>query len=565
MIEIQSNEVKADKDQTLIFIKEVIEKIANGFTKQYLPITDYLMNDNFYIQPIEFYDPKNKLPIPTQKVTITFKIPKNLNYEEVTFNIENENVHYSLFNSININYFENLLYKVINNKEKSAKTLLLHTNFESSRILNFNGEKVNLYTIDDEEDILSNNNCEFFNSQASEFKFLEIEKIVNCIKILWKTLSKNGTKDLITIEEFNLLFEYGKLSFSTENLNKLWKYVDVTKRGSINYVEFLTFCIDMIQCLRAYHIAKYKNNNNNYISTIIKNCVEIMNLHFKEYDFEGNQEISFENLKKSLLKENELFTRKEIEILLKQINPNKNFEFWKFDKILKILYVDNFNYNALMKEDKIYNYLITIFEKQDTLQTKKLHYKKMKYALLIENKLRLNKIQIMFILNFFNINEQPEIDYYKACLIIRDMISDLFSPEIQMQKLEFATPKYHKFENFEDCYNEYYKNVKNLFISYDKDYDHLLNMSEFKVFLDWLIPYIDDKEKEEIFHFTDTNKNLKISYSEFKQNFETLVNLTRIKNVFKTISEIIKDKEEIAVEEEALNKEKESKEKESKE
>ena len=67
-----------------------------------------------------------------------------------------------------------------------------------------------------------------------------------------------------------------------------------------------------------------------------------MNYHFKEYDTDNNQEISFENLKKSLLKENELFTRKDIEIILRQINPESNFQYWKFDKILHILYYNHF-------------------------------------------------------------------------------------------------------------------------------------------------------------------------------------------------------------------------------
>ena len=134
----------------------------------------------------------------------------------------------------------------------------------------------------------------------------------------------------------------------------------------------------------------------------IETAVEIMNTHFKEYDFDENNEISYENLKKCLSKESELFSRKDIEIILKQINPNVNFEYWKFDKILKILFDDNFDYTELMKVDKIYKYLITIFSKQDVEQKRRLHYKKMKYALLIEPKLKLNKIQVKIIKLDFN-------------------------------------------------------------------------------------------------------------------------------------------------------------------
>lgn len=540
MIEVE-REYKADRDQALGYIKEIIEKISPTFTKTYLQITDSMTSENHYTLSIQFYEPKTKQPVSSQKVTLNFKIPRNLDDKELSFQIENESVFYPVFSSININYFENLLYRVMNNKEKMTQKLLLHSNFESSRILKLNGDQVKLYTIEEDEDILSNNEGEFFNTILVEFKPLDLNEIVNLIKILWKTLCLNETSNSITLKEFMLLFDYGKLNFSNENLNKLWKYTDINKKDSITYPEFSIFCIDLIQCLRAYHIAFYKHENNTHLQNKISSCVEIMNLHFKEYDYEGNGEITFENLKKCLLKENELFSRKEIEILLKQINPDKNFEYWKFDRILKILYLDNFNYSGLMKEDKIYRYLIHIFEKQDTLKTKKLHYKKMKYALLIEDKLKLNKVQIMVILNFFNINVHPEIDYYKASLIIRDIIAELFSSEMSIQKIDITGENYQTYENFQDVYNEHSKNIKNNFINFDKDFDHLLSIEEFKDFLNWLIPHIDDSDKVEIFRFCDTNKDEKINYTEFKEHFPSLMNMTRIKNVFKIIGDIINE------------------------
>ena len=102
--------------------------------------------------------------------------------------------------------------------------------------------------------------------------------------------------------------------------------------------------------------------------------------------------------KDSLNKENELFSRCEVEIILKQINPNTKFKYWKFDKILRILYSDYFDYNKLVKEDKIYKYLINIFSKQDELQKKVIHYEKIEYALMIENKLNLAKSQVRFVI-----------------------------------------------------------------------------------------------------------------------------------------------------------------------
>jgi hypothetical protein len=286
-------------------------------------------------------------------------------------------------------------------------------------------------------------------------------------------------------------------------------------------------------------VAYYKHQNNNYLKKKIQTCVDILNLHFKDYDIDGNQEISYENLKKCLLKENEIFSRKEIEIILKQINPEKNFEYWKFDEILKILYIENIDYSQIMKEDKIYNYLIKIFSKQDELNTKKLHYKKMKKALLIEEKLKLNKVQILTILQFFNIPNNPEIEYYKACLIIRDIIQELFSQEMASQKYEISQPDYQVYKPYQDNYDDYIKNIKNIFIKFDKDFDHLLNRDEFSDFILWLIPNMDDTYRRELFDQTDLDRDDKVSYLEFKGIFLKIMNITRYNVVVMEILKII--------------------------
>lgn len=53
----------------------------------------------------------------------------------------------------------------------------------------------------------------------------------------------------------------------------------------------------------------------------------------------------------------------------------------------------------------------------------------------------------------FKINETPEIDYYKASLIIRNMIQELFSSSISVQKVELTNNKNHEYENYEDEYD----------------------------------------------------------------------------------------------------------------
>jgi len=557
-------EFKASEQEALDDLSQILEKISSRFTKNFLNVIE--INENLFQINVEFSEPKNKLPIPQQSVSIYFRIPKSLEKSEYSFQIEKESVFYPLFNSLNLNYFESVLDRVILNKLTMSRKLKLQTNFESTRLISMTGENLKLYTIEDEENIFLNNEGEYFNSDDFEFKLLHVDKIDEYIKILWKTLNLNlnlinettlqnisecnncseGSSCLnyklalsISIDDFKNLFSYGKLNYSEDNMLRLWKYSDKNKKRNLSYMEFFLFAQDFIQCLRAYNIAIYKFNNKSFFENKIKSCVEIMNLHFKEYDHNKNEEISFDNFKKCLLKENELFTKKEIEIILKQVNPEKNFEYWKFEKILRILFLQNFDYYTLIKEDKIYKYLIKIFSKYDPDMNGKIHYTKMKHAFLTESKLKLNKIQIVVILNFFDINNQPEVDYYKASLVMRDIIQELFSAEMVMQKVELTHSKYHTFKNFVDSYDDNLKRIKDIFLMFDLDCDHILDKKEFDDFLNWLIPFLDEDSKKEIFELTDSNKDKKISFPEFKENFDRLMRITRIKNVLKDISYII--------------------------
>ena len=108
-----------------------------------------------------------------------------------------------------------------------------------------------------------------------------------------------------------------------------------------------------------------------------------------------------------------------------------------------------------------------------------------------------------------------------------------------MQKVELTHSKYHTFKNFVDSYDENCKRIKEIFLMFDVDCDHLLDRKEFYEFLGWLIPFLDEETKNEIFVLTDTNKDNKISYPEFKENFDTLMRITRIKNNLKIIADII--------------------------
>ena len=556
---------QATFEETQSFLESILSQISSRFTKKYLPPIENALQESYFFIPVEFFERKNKLPVPEYKVVLIFKVGRSLVQSDISFQIENEAVSFPVFDSLNLKFFESLLDRILLDKYKSSKALHLQTNFEHTRILNLNGENKKLFTIEEDENIFSNNASSFYAYEGIEFQFtkLEVAEIDKLIKIIWKTLVADNSvytkppqvnpistgeennvvkekekEETMTYDKFQLLFKYGKFDISEESMLKLWKYTNKKNNPTITYEEFVNFAITLIHCMRAYTTAKYKHDHNNCFDLKIKKCVEIMNLHFKDYDEDNNQEISFENLKKCLLKENELFTRKEIEIILQQINPEINFQYWKFDKILSILYNKYFDYQKLMTEDKIYKYLISIFAKQDPYKEGKLHYKKMKQAFLTENKIKFDKTEILSLLIHFNITTNPEIQYYEASLILRNIVEYLNSSEIGMQKIDITQPKYMSFENYEDDYDKYCREVKEIFIRYDKDFDHLLNKEEFKAFLIWLVPYLTEEEQEEVFNRMDTKHDDIIDYQEFKAGFQELMERTRIRNVIKDIKTI---------------------------
>ena len=595
-----ADDYQATKEETQALLERILDKIASRFVKKYLPPLENVLEETQFFIPVEFYECKNKLPVPEHKVVVIFKVLRTLQKDGIFFQIENESVSYPLFKSINLSFFESIIDRVLLDKYKTSQALHLQSNFESTRILNLNGELKKLYTILDEENIFLNNKSEYYRYEGVDlnFKTPSIDDILRLVKVICKTLVANNLKPMSTIieefkkereknmeqekeksnvkkkkdlkkeeeeeleqeinklkeqrkeeckkltmsyEQFKRFFEYSKCEMSEENIAKLWKYTNKKKTENIEFPEFVNFAMYLIHSLGAYYISKYKHEHNNCFENKIKNCVNIMNYHFKEYDTENNQEITFENLKKSLLKENELFTRKEIEIILRQINPDTNFQYWKFDKILHILYYNYFNYQKLMEQDKIYKYLIKIFQKQDPHHTGKLHYKKMKLAFLTEDKIKFDKTEILILLAQFDICKNPEIEYFPASLLLRNIVEYLLGSDIGMQKIQIMQGGCGEYEDYEDDYDKYCKQVKEIFIKYDEDFDHILSKQEFVKFIKWLIKYIDEETIDELFGIMDQDKDGVLNYQEFKNGFKKLMEITRIRNVIKEIQTIKND------------------------
>jgi hypothetical protein len=77
------------------------------------------------------------------------------------------------------------------------------------------GEKIKLYTIEEEENILTNNNSEYFRYEG-QFKELDTDSVEKIIRLMWKALNDEKTEK-IQLEKFNyvknILFSF----LNTEN------------------------------------------------------------------------------------------------------------------------------------------------------------------------------------------------------------------------------------------------------------------------------------------------------------------------------------------------------------
>ena len=135
-----AEEYQATKEETQALLEKILDKIASRFVKKYLPPMENVLEETQFFIPVEFYECKNKIPVPEHKVVVIFKILRTLNKDGIFFQIENESVSYPLFKSINLSYFESIIDRVLLDKYKTSQALHLQSNFESTRILNLNGE-----------------------------------------------------------------------------------------------------------------------------------------------------------------------------------------------------------------------------------------------------------------------------------------------------------------------------------------------------------------------------------------------------------------------------------------
>ena len=83
-----ADDYQATKEETQALLERILDKIASRFVKKYLPPMENVLEETQFFIPVEFYECKNKLPVPEHKVVVIFKVMRNLQKDGVFFQIE---------------------------------------------------------------------------------------------------------------------------------------------------------------------------------------------------------------------------------------------------------------------------------------------------------------------------------------------------------------------------------------------------------------------------------------------------------------------------------------------
>ena len=97
---------QATIEETQSFLESILNQISSRFTKKYLPPIENALQESYFFIPVEFFERKNKLPVPESKVVLIFKVGRSLNQSDISFQIENEAVSFPVFDSLNLKFFE---------------------------------------------------------------------------------------------------------------------------------------------------------------------------------------------------------------------------------------------------------------------------------------------------------------------------------------------------------------------------------------------------------------------------------------------------------------------------
>ena len=74
---IVKEEYQATLEETQKYLSQILDKISSRFTKKYLPPIENSLQENYYFIPVEFFERKNKVPVPEHNVVLIFKMGRS--------------------------------------------------------------------------------------------------------------------------------------------------------------------------------------------------------------------------------------------------------------------------------------------------------------------------------------------------------------------------------------------------------------------------------------------------------------------------------------------------------
>jgi hypothetical protein len=124
--------------------KLLVQNMVNEWSKVYINQVFFLEQvGNIWCYQVEFSKPKNVKPIPEGTVQVYFNIIETYNGDtEVEFHFENESLKHKIGNTMRGNMYEHWVDNVLEKKLKVKTELHLGTEFEHTRFVDDNGNKV---------------------------------------------------------------------------------------------------------------------------------------------------------------------------------------------------------------------------------------------------------------------------------------------------------------------------------------------------------------------------------------------------------------------------------------
>jgi len=303
--------------------------------------------------------------------------------------------------------------------------------------------------------------------------FRSVEEVVSA----FKSMDLNGDGALNKQELMEGMNSFGK-SFSQDEVNNVFAMADINSDGEINYTEFVA----MLFPAASSALAKFRSKHQN-----LKNAKEV----FNSYDFDGDEEISYEELVAGMGGE---YSANEINAVFAMGDTDQDgkISFLEFAKIM----IPSTN-DALSKFWKCFNNVSNVrqaFQKLDIDKDGQISQQEIMQGMSSAGlKLSSSEIETLFILGDRDNNGQ--IDFSEFAMI---MIPSAGERIAKLKK----------------CFRSR-SEIEAAFHRFDANKDGAISFQELKSGLSNSGIHFDDQEVETVFALADRDCDGEVSMSEF--------------------------------------------------